>query len=1244
MSVSSIQGGAPSTIVVPERTHENRAVLIALANEVLEPERCSDLKELSRVVELLKPELQAMRASGYDKIIQLFSRFSANSSALMSPEFRLIAELQPLLSSRSLRRIANDMLRPGETLQRAISESFLAGAESGVIIKKTIEVFGKRAVLSLLATYPHHVLLDSIEQRRPLDYIQALLTIYDDPQEWAELLSSRNTSPLFSAVQYGKAEISIALMEHCQRLCPEILYKALDPTQSDHFLLAKAVLRKKLTVTQAIGQILFKDKPDILRCCFSYRDVTGNLFHYAGLSRDLPTIRYIFELADQLDPKLRSVATESRDDGVTMVHLCALPTRLVVRSSTDGSICLTLREIMGDKAMGQAATGSQLTAFEYALTHSQYDARLLDLLFSYLSPEAQKATLAKIRAERPTFLGGIAGQLSLDSYHYLSKLLLDDKDLSMAKGRDVSGYSGLHYAARGGNTPVLRRLIEQLRSQGEEVLRAAAMPTNEGKSLLMLAITEGNLSALEIVAELCESLGPDFVRQSLLADRDDICIFTACSLHTPPFAILARLLPYLETDRQVRNAFGSKRFWGLLKYDHVTDFLMGRYPIPEDRQHLALYIAMKHQTFRPTSERLAVLYGEAPSHPAMPLIYSTRHFPALYPALLTSIQASHDQLNRKAGVLIHADPEVVRRMDHLSQWKRDIHLALTVSKADDSYVTRQLRTFERLKNLANPELRTQLTQLIADIQLGNPATVAQLDRWLPEPPSSKQPCLYIFPLMQLCLMGATPEKVDRLAACIQETSRTAFEGRPSGRFLLSALLSLCAQDQLTPADLDLLLDRITATADLMASIAAIEQMIRLKYTHCLRADFLSQTDKLLPAIAEDCFQDFFGLRAFEGFQAKYTRAIASQRDHKDLVTYASGISGYPETKADLSSCLGAILDGQFQLWRYAEGRSPHLDALYAAAPRLKAQLPELSRSLPAAPVGGASSSTQSFPFGREQIADKILEDKLLSEEHYPFIYLYLERNLDLDTALLVEPPDHEAAQRLRLQRCLIDICDSSDFAEQTDLLKEAIETASDLPSAQALRRAMQEAMESMVRSESSSADSLQVTVSDHYWDLFRVGTDVTGSCQSLLGRPHLCRHLLGYVMNGHVLPIVVKKAGDDKIQARRLLMVYLDVNTGAPALYLERKYANLHQQEIDGAIVAMAKRVADELQLPLYSKTVPGTAAGIMLHAQSHAAATIYSDAVGGGQTSPYRFHPGFLIHQPASSGSAAASSSSAVG
>lgn len=112
----------------------------------------------------------------------------------------------------------------------------------------------------------------------------------------------------------------------------------------------------------------------------------------------------------------------------------------------------------------------------------------------------------------------------------------------------------------------------------------------------------------------------------------------------------------------------------------------------------------------------------------------------------------------------------------------------------------------------------------------------------------------------------------------------------------------------------------------------------------------------------------------------------------------------------------------------------------------------------------------------------------------------------------------------------------------------------------------------------ASAHPFPVEDTDHPEDLLLCGTEIA-SCQSVNDDAQYSKALMGYVIDGKYRMLVVR-AHDGTIAARRMVRLLLDEAAGQPVLYVEKLYAHTGMQAEgleDQALMQLARRKAEAM-------------------------------------------------------------------
>ena len=105
--------------------------------------------------------------------------------------------------------------------------------------------------------------------------------------------------------------------------------------------------------------------------------------------------------------------------------------------------------------------------------------------------------------------------------------------------------------------------------------------------------------------------------------------------------------------------------------------------------------------------------------------------------------------------------------------------------------------------------------------------------------------------------------------------------------------------------------------------------------------------------------------------------------------------------------------------------------------------------------------------------------------------------------------------------------------------------------------------------------------------LFLSGTGSMGSCQRIDGVPKEAKCLMGYVVDWKNRIIAVTDE-TGKMMARSIIRILWGYKIQRPALLCERVYPDTATNDVRGAILNAAKKIAGEMKLDLFENTKEG--------------------------------------------------------
>lgn len=535
----------------------------------------------------------------------------------------------------------------------------------------------------------------------------------------------------------------------------------------------------------------------------------------------------------------------------------------------------------------------------------------------------------------------------------------------------------------------------------------------------------------------------------------------------------------------------------------------------------------------------------------------------------------------------------------------------------------QSGVLELILNHRNPEQRYILVRQVANLDTEQLQVLCREER--------KQAKLSWILLARLTQLGFDPQWATE--CLVRVRSQRGFRDAPRLQEFLNFLLALMERAPLRSAHTHAAEQGLLAiltqapdttarahSANVMSSLQTLRNISTLcgdeEMFRCLESgqrpkDYFSQH-----------FAALFDLGDLPDVMERYDATLARFRDGKALFTYLSSVKKLPEpdreqaTKA-LQLYVRSVLTGDFHATRYDPEQNPHLAKLFSLVPTLENDWRQSSQPQS---VSAASRQEQSRISYREIFIDKILIDKHLQpQKDYTRLVNYLTFN---NTG---QPPQgddpKEVFEDLMIQLCEHEISIETFREKYQTLNLDLGELHNDI---QALFS--KEAGDGLVISESDAPD-----------DLLLIGTEIRGSCQRVNGTPRLNKCLLGYLLNGEIRAITVKK--DGKLVARALLRLLLDPESHRPVILKERTYNNITSDpEIDSVIDRWAIAKAARMGLALVARrrgtSYPGT-----LHFYGGLSPFIYSDAVPGGiQSGSFSVNGLSYLYDPNSSHAASSS------
>lgn len=381
----------------------------------------------------------------------------------------------------------------------------------------------------------------------------------------------------------------------------------------------------------------------------------------------------------------------------------------------------------------------------------------------------------------------------------------------------------------------------------------------------------------------------------------------------------------------------------------------------------------------------------------------------------------------------------------------------------------------------------------------------------------------------------------------------------------------------------------------------------------------------------ECFEKLIPL---EGLQKdasiSYEQIFASSRSPEGLLIYAAGLKtlNEPELLTSLGCYVVSVFNGTFLQMRYDSKDNPHLQTIYAARPDIKEKW-ERCREVRLQEVLSNDHAEKKGFDTLEWLHIKLFVDRHLGDEDVSYVRNYLDAS-DEGRKEIKMRVSADLAQRskgkkkaaldtdrcvlnLKLQWACIQLAATGRDSPLEDL-EDPCKTINQCLQAQHSKAEfvndVKDLLEAVnqLKTQSSSEKITRAVITDHPIDLLLAGTDISGSCQRLDGKPDLNKALLGYLVDGkHQL--LVNKNPVGKITSRAILRLLWDGTN--PVLFRERFYPALISQKEKDALNQLAIQVAKELNVSITSLDGTGSHYGKNLHALGGPAPYEYCDACG---------------------------------
>lgn len=333
---------------------------------------------------------------------------------------------------------------------------------------------------------------------------------------------------------------------------------------------------------------------------------------------------------------------------------------------------------------------------------------------------------------------------------------------------------------------------------------------------------------------------------------------------------------------------------------------------------------------------------------------------------------------------------------------------------------------------------------------------------------------------------------------------------------------------------------------------------------------LGQIEKLketkdFETLFQEVFKDFIPLKKeYNDFGDVYLKEFGSCRMNTSLFIYAARLKRLAQTSSmaldHLAIFLESVLDGTFYDKRYDQA---HLHQVFNGREELKRGWKQ-----------GGRKELKELREGKVDYLDffklKILEGRL-DPIKYPLLKSYLD-----DPSKTFERKEG-AGESFQKEAMALMQCKGLE-GQIACLKKMSALLAKEDPKARLIHD-IEGVLADLIRKK--KYDSWVLVDTDHFWDLFRSGTDVTGSCLRADGDPEYSKCLLTYLLDGKIRLFAIKDE-EGKIVVRSIVRILWDEQTESPILLQERMYPDAIDGDLKRKLNAWISERAKELKLRLF--------------------------------------------------------------
>lgn len=498
--------------------------------------------------------------------------------------------------------------------------------------------------------------------------------------------------------------------------------------------------------------------------------------------------------------------------------------------------------------------------------------------------------------------------------------------------------------------------------------------------------------------------------------------------------------------------------------------------------------------------------------------------------------------------------------------------------------------FLSILNVRNPRLRYRLSVAVSEVM----SDETKWETFKTHFPQDKKGSAAALGLLFLCQLPADDQLLKDGLKVMQSSS---LKNASLRQRLFKTLDRVVNEQEFNQDDKAFLCKKILQNPKQLGFILNLVESVSDYKISCLKKEFLEASItpelsfcKVLEQSLQDSFMEIFPVNKVENFIERYMETIHQFRDNKALTHYLKGsiqkLGGTDREAIEEAffTFVTEVLDGSFKSNRYDHQYNRHLEVLFSMSPALEDLWKKGSKKDIEELVLAGTEQKSSIDY-----ASNLKKAFLQKHETNPELGLlqdFLNADDSATREAIREKVRGELANSIKNKNPIFAFISKAIQLATLKDPKRAEQLLSEMGKAAFLSDQLKKDIQDWKGSLKTApkASTYEVIEGDDPYNLLICGSEVYNSCQTIYGGDcELNKCLLGYVANGQNRLISVHHPETGKIEARALIRLLLEEESGTAALFLERVYPSAADPMLEEAVYAMAKLKAAKMALPLYT-------------------------------------------------------------